>query len=48
MQFISYSKYKSIDTKAVSHLNVFDAEAIVDLDSASNLYRIIQNKVKSS
>ena len=45
---LNHSGYESFDTKAVNHLYVFDAEAMVDLGIANNLYRIVQNILKLS
>ena len=45
---LNHSSYESFDTKAANHLYVFDAEVMVDLGSANDLYRVVQNMLKSS
>ena len=45
---LNHSGYESFDTKAANHLYVFDAEAVVDLGIANDLYRIVQKMLKSS
>ena len=37
---LNHSGYESFDAKASNHLYVFDAEVMVDLGIANNLYRI--------